>query len=33
VADRALRRYPQPAGIPEETKVLVKYSFNIQYTR
>jgi TPR repeat protein len=33
VADRALRRYPQPAGIPEQTRIQVKYIFNIKYTR
>lgn len=29
VADRALRRYPKPAGIPAETRVLVQYRFVI----
>lgn len=30
IADRALRRYPHPAGIPEDTLVQVKYSFYIR---
>ena len=31
VADRALKRYPQPAGIPADALVQVKYSFEIEY--
>jgi len=30
IADRALRRYPHPAGIAQDTLVQVKYSFFIQ---
>jgi hypothetical protein len=30
IADRALRRYPHPAGIPEDTLVQVRYSFYIK---
>jgi hypothetical protein len=33
VAERALRRYPQPAGIPEGSKILVKYVFGLEFTR
>ena len=31
VAKRALARYPQPAGIPVDTKVEVKYSFTVTF--
>lgn len=31
VADRALKRYPQPTGIPADALVQVKYSFEIEY--
>ncbi|VXC32270.1 hypothetical protein [Massilia sp. 9I] len=30
VADRALRRYPQPPGIPADTSVSVKYVFSLE---
>ena len=31
VAKRALARYPQPKGIPEDMKVEVKYSFTVSF--
>jgi len=31
VAERALKRYPQPQGIPAEALVEVKYTFEIEY--
>lgn len=31
VAKRALARYPQPAGIPVDTKIEVTYSFSIKF--
>lgn len=30
VANRALRRYPQPAGIPDNAEVAVRYVFDLQ---
>jgi hypothetical protein len=33
VAERALRRYPQPTGIPDGTQIVVKYIFDIEFTR